>query len=221
MWEHSRRSATLARDTEDVTLETLLEDTGLYAHKRWLKKEKAQLALTLAYSLLQLHGSAWQRRYWSLQRILFLRNRGTTPEPSCLEQPYVSTELLPPGLRRASVSPCADAATAAGGINAHDHPVPGLLALGVVLLELHLNRPVTDHGTAASPNMRLTVLKELDKSDDMGMNYHNAIAACLVPCMVSCYTKHRDFGDSGFRQWYYQHVVSRLKDHLSENFDTF
>jgi hypothetical protein len=61
LWECSRRSTTLAQESEDVTLETLLAATSQYRPAFWLKKQKAVLALKLACSLLQLNKTAWSR----------------------------------------------------------------------------------------------------------------------------------------------------------------
>lgn len=101
-------------------------------------KAKAKLAVVLAHSLLQLHESEWLCRNWGKEHILFLRNGGVTFVPSAgfgLDRPYVSTGLFP---SKAPYQGPPDNET----FKNTSHPIPSLMALGIVVLELHLNASI-------------------------------------------------------------------------------
>jgi hypothetical protein len=44
----------------------------------------------------------------------------------------------------------------------HYHPIPSLLALSVILLELHLNAPIMDHITGTTLDLRLAAMLVLE-----------------------------------------------------------
>lgn len=50
----------------------VMSNFQLYDHKRWLHREKASLAVILAYSLLQLYESSWWQSLWNSRNTSFL-----------------------------------------------------------------------------------------------------------------------------------------------------
>lgn len=215
LWEDTtEENPTRLITSEFVTLERLLSQFPQYYNKRWLAKEKAILAVVLAHSLLQLHESEWLHRYWSKRHISFLRDRGFNFTKSArfnLERPYVSTKIS------RFEAPC-EFEPANDSISLANHPVPSLLALGVLLLELHLNSSIDVEPT----NLRSHLLELLHEcGDDITMvpSYHQVICFCIYLSPLPPTRTSRSFDNAGFRDWYYHQVIEPLEDILHENFE--
>jgi hypothetical protein len=142
----------------------MLAATNKFAQAKWLRKLEALLAL----SLLQLHQSAWSRRCWSRKCIYFMRERAAQLTPIDLSQPYMSTQLLPPWSQHTNSAvgcPLGDMPT--------KHAVPHLLALGVVLLELQMNGPITARTTNTYPDMKVSTGRP-------GQNFSGSLVLCSL-----------------------------------------
>ncbi|MCJ1316945.1 hypothetical protein MMC15_002266 [Xylographa vitiligo] len=206
----------IPREPKILTLQSILSEFPQYLKKRWLAKEKAILAVVLAHSLLQLHESIWLRRYWTTEHISFLIDKDfafTKTSRFALKSPCVSTQIKQAAL---SNSEMADT----GQLKQMNHPIPTLMALGIVLLELHLNATITGSIGSSTGDLRSRALEVLDECyDEMTDNYHQDICFCIFLLPASPSRANRSFDNPEFRDWYYQQVITPLETNLSDNFD--
>jgi hypothetical protein len=212
LWESAHRSAILAQEVEDVTLELMLAATSKFAQSLWLKKQKALLALKLAYSLLYLWESVWSRSYWSRRCIFFMRDRAAQSASIDMAQPYVPTQLFPLNMQHVAGSHSGDMST--------KHTVPHLLALGVLLLELQMHGPIMDSCDLSNSDIRdtaINVLLELSDEGVMSKYYEAAIVSCLL--LSGTGGIWRSLEDYDFRSWYCQEVITQLTDYITTSFD--
>ena len=162
VWEVPQENlskSTIPKDPKILTLQSILSESPQYLKKRWLAKEKAILAVVLAHSLLQLHESTWLRRYWTTEHISFLIDKDFTFTKSsrfALKSPYVSTLIKETALTN-------DAMADANQLKQIHHPIPTLMALGIVLLELHLNATITASNGSSTGDLRARALEVLDE----------------------------------------------------------
>ena len=151
-----------------VSLQTLLQ-----GHTSLPLKVKRRLALVLANSLLYFHEEFWLGRDWNKAQISFLYE--SVDKPDYL-RPYVSASFRNPNsdlvLSNLSVF----------------HPNFSILALGILLIEVHTEKPIESYRSAkdlingqdANVNTDFTVADRVAKSlDDCSYNYKRAIQACL------------------------------------------
>jgi hypothetical protein len=113
---------------EKITLAQLL--TKL--HKKSLRlKEKRILALLLVHAWLQFAESTWLNNDWTKENVIFFR----TSEQSAvdIQRPYLFTYFQ----ENAAVKDIDDS-----GMISMIHPNPSALALGMLLLEIELTRPI-------------------------------------------------------------------------------
>ncbi len=190
----------------------MLAATSKFAQSLRVKKQKALLALKLAYSLLYLRDSVWSRSYWSPRCIFFMRDRAAQSSSIDMARPYVSSQLFP--LRMQHV------AGPHSGNMSTKHAVPHLLALGVLLLELQMHGPIVDSGSPSTSDIRdtaINVLLELIDEGVMSKYYESAIYACLS--LSGTAGIRRSLEDYDFRSWYCQEVITQLTDYITESFD--
>ena len=201
-----------------LSLCDLMSTLQLYDRKTWLHREKAILAVILSYSLLQLHESSWLQSQWNSESITFLDlglgdliSSRSPDQRVRLRQPYT----------RSIASSSSNSTSSHTGTrqpkrrNAHIH------ALGVVLLELYLNRSIEEDVAAQGGSDYRSVAQDLleEHSDDFTMKpeYLCAVRFCLSP-HPNPYTGSFSFEDEGFREIFYVEVISRLEDNLMANF---
>ena len=215
LWETDTCNEELTEEPRKTyTLDSLLLAFSEYPRNRrarWLDKEKAMLTVILSHSLLQLDGSQWLKRDWRTEQISFFQDEEISIAKNTrfkLDHPYVSAEIMAPRgppKKRGGPFP-----------KSRGHPIPSLLALGVILIELHLNGPIE---TAGVPNpmddlqfWAMAILR--DCRDEMEPFYHDVITFCLWPPGGEC-----AFENSSFRDDYYQKVVVPLEDELTGRFE--
>jgi hypothetical protein len=173
-------------------------------------KEKRMLALILAYSLLQLCGSPWLNETFSKEQISFFYQ--TEDEPD-YERPYISTRFE-------------ELSTVASGPDMNRlHRNPSLLSLGILLLELHKERPIEAYrkpedlidGTAVNVNTDYTVAdRKVKKLRDCSLDYQEAIQACLdMPWKP---TGRISMDDPATRNGVYDAIIRPLEDELKNLF---
>lgn len=153
-----------------VSLQTLLLGSAPLS-----LKVKRRLALIFANSLLQLHEDSWLGRDWNKEKILFFYE--SIDKPDYL-RPYITTNFQ--NLRSSS-----DLTIPKLNIF---HPNLSILALGILLIELHTKKPIEFYRSAndltndqdANANTDLSVADRVVKSlEDCSFNYKRAIQACL------------------------------------------
>lgn len=139
----------------------------LHARTRLGLRDKRRLALILSHSLLQYHDSAWLGSEWGKKHIFFF-HLGDKPD---LQRPYLSTSFNNPQL---------------GIIDADKsrfHRNPSILALGILLIEIDLEKPIEtcrDTTDAINANTDWVVADRIVQSmDQCSEPYRQAIRACL------------------------------------------
>jgi hypothetical protein len=199
-----------------LSLEHILSDIAPYNHKRWVAREKAILAVILAYSLLQLHEIPWLPPEWNTRHISFLNNKihHNSPKPPDYEvqlrSPYINKRLM-------MVATDSLASISAAGSGRTTHRNPCLLALGVLLLELYLNRTIEEdlkrNSDSDTRSVALAILDDISDNSDLTFEYQEAVRFCLSPT-PDPFSRSYSFKDPGFREQYYDRVIIMLECHL-------
>lgn len=192
----------LLETVPSVSLHSLLLET---THLPLLTKRR--LALILADSLLRLGESHWPRSGWNKGQITFF---------------YESTNSL--DYQRPYVTPSFDDVNADhGDVNIHMfHRNPSILALGILLIEIHTGNPIETYrqpqdltdGQEANANTDWIVADRVVKSlDDCSIGYRGAIQACLdTPWMPA--GSRVSLEDPETRNGVYSEIVRPLEDEL-------
>lgn len=140
--------------------------------------KRRKMANILACSLLQLHESPWFSKQWDKEHVFFYYTEqglldlehpflDTLPEPS-----PVGAEAFDPGL---------------------SHQNPGILRLGILLLEIHKWQPIesmrtADDMVAGTPCVNTDLwaaIREVDSLEhECFKSYQQIVQACLVPGWV-------------------------------------
>ena len=134
---------------------------------------KRRLALVLANSLLQFHEGVWQSKEWNKGNITFCYDSADRLD---YQRPYVNTYFDNFDLERNIPN-----------LNMF-HRNPSILALGVLLIEIHTGNPIESfrsthdpsNGQEVNANTDWTIADRVVKSlDDCSLGYKGAIPACL------------------------------------------
>ncbi|KAH8663385.1 hypothetical protein BGZ60DRAFT_529662 [Tricladium varicosporioides] len=185
---------------EPITLSKRLADPRRSVGKL-TRKERLQVALTLAASVLQLHKTAWLSENWSTDDIYFLEG---SPGP------HISRSFS----HQASSHMTSDTTT-------QPKPLPivrnkTLFALGIILIELCLGSPLSTLQLPEdiTPNQQLTdfmTARRLitDVYDEGGGRYGDAVRRC-VHCEFDQRLASLDV--EAFRGCFYQGVVVPLEE---------
>lgn len=206
-----------------ASLTEIMSELKVYDHKRWLHREKSILAIILAYSMLQLHNSPWSQSQWRSDNITFINTCSTRATQDNrdlhyqLRQPYTRAQvnaMAHPGSGPALACPLPPSQPPRR--NAHLH------ALGVVLLELYLNRSIREDVLARGSNDYRSIAQDLleEHADDMMMTpeYLKAIRFCLSP-HPNPFSGSFSFDDKGFREIYYMEVIAMVEENLMSRFE--
>lgn len=178
-WKLQTRKTKHKLTLEGMRDSTLPFDSCLRQFKGPSLLQKRKLALIFAYSLLQLHdelslGSQLLNSNWDKQHIYFFRRKpGTTLEVLDMEHPYLSTSSGSNSL--SDHSKLKETGTVF-------HRSPGVLKLGLLLIEIHLWKCIEE-------------LRVADDVDPMGQNMNTDLytAFRLVEESES-FSKDRDAG---------------------------
>jgi hypothetical protein len=209
-WKHHVYSvigpATNAEISEAVPLSEIIGSTKIVGGgKRITARQKCELALTLASSVLQLHDTRWLSCTWGAEDIFFLRNQSSE---MILSQFYVSQTFM-------SGSQTAPATIPPRRLVRNEM----VFALGIALLELA-------HGTSVSSFREPEDLSENGEDDEMteisianrlarelnryeSTNYARAVLRCIT-CTFETFAF--TFNEREFREAFYQEVVVPLQD---------
>ena len=202
-----------------LSLNEVMSKLKLYDHKKWLHREKSILAVTLAYSMLQLHESAWLQSQWSSGNISFIDESSTcgcVNERFKLRRPFTRSQVTTTQTLSSNSSTSTLTATKPLRRNAHLH------ALGVILLELYLNRSIEPDVIASGTTDYRGIAQDLleEHADDITMSaeYHRAVGFCLSP-KPNPYSGSFSFEDRGFREIFYTEVIGMLEENLMARFE--
>lgn len=169
-------------------------------------KSRRQLALTIALSSLGLDEHTWLRRGWSKDDISFFKTQNGFLDN---EKPFISTNFD-------NNSCVVDTAMSAC------HNNERLLALGVLLIEIHIGHPIeryqTEHDlTNGQPNefTKFTVANRVAQKMEFewSKNYNSAVKACLTPTWLPG-DQEIKLDDPKVRNGLYIDVIQPLKEDL-------
>jgi hypothetical protein len=167
---------------------------------------------------LELYEGPWLRRDWNKSHICFFPDQ-KHPELD-LARPYLSTECTPPQQIKE------DQEVARFRI----HPYPSILALGILLLELELRKPIEAKRSQDNPyngqgfrNIdadRPVAMKMLEECEgESSEDSIEAIKACLYDqTFTDKFGRNADFDNLQFRQQIYARIVKLLEDGLEKTF---
>lgn len=142
------------------------------------RKERLEIAVVLASSILQLGGTSWLRSDWSSGDIFFHHEASQAfGAAESTRFPYLSWQAC-----------CSASLPPVGRLHVNNHRIRNhtLLALGLVLVELCFGRTLTgiykreDFASEATVTKLNTATRLLDLVyTEMGLNYGDAVRRCL------------------------------------------
>ncbi|KAH8803318.1 hypothetical protein F5884DRAFT_739629 [Xylogone sp. PMI_703] len=173
-------------------------------------KGKRILAVTLASALLPFLETPWLQFSFNHSKIQFFEPRQDGELPD-ITKPFLALEHVPTLSARST-----DTKDSTGALKQMVHPNASVLALGILLCELHFCTPVElmakDPQVARNVNDDLyTCLDKLQTlEDDAGVDYYLATKACLTGEYYPI-GQQADFEDVSVQRLFYQNVVKRLE----------
>ncbi|KAM5433434.1 hypothetical protein MferCBS31731_007069 [Microsporum ferrugineum] len=173
-------------------------------------KGKRVLAVTLASALLPFLETPWLQFSFNHSKIQFFEPRQDGELPN-ITKPFLALEHVPIISARGT-----DTGDNSDASKHMVHPNASVLALGILLCELHYCTPVElmakDPHVARNINDDLyTCLDKLQTlEDDAGVDYYLATKACLTGEYYPL-GQHADFEDISVQRLFYQNVVKRLE----------
>ena len=178
-------------------------------------KGRRILAVTLARALLPFLETSWVQPSFNYSKIQFFQplQEGELPD---ITKPFLAMEHIPiVSSRTGQINTQADCASSKHMI----HPNASVLALGILLCELHYCTPVelrrNDTEIARNVNTdyytSLDILKDLEV--DAGFDYYLATKACLQWEYYPA-GEPADFEDASVQRLFYQNVVKRLESEI-------
>ncbi|KAL8898098.1 MAG: hypothetical protein Q9207_006874 [Kuettlingeria erythrocarpa] len=166
---------------------------------------KRKLAVILARSLLQLYEGLWLGTAWGKRQISFFYAAADTID---FQRPYITTSF--------------DSNDQAVADFSLFHRNGNILALGILLIEIHTGKPIEmyrtpddlSHGTEVNANTDWTVADRVVKSlDDCGLGYKDAVQACLDTSWVPA-GQRVSLDEELTRNGLYKNVVQPLEDEV-------
>ncbi|KAF2176892.1 hypothetical protein K469DRAFT_605562 [Zopfia rhizophila CBS 207.26] len=188
------------------SLRSVLEESG------FARRDRLQLAVTLASSVLQLHETPWLDENWGKDNIFFIKRSDKT----MYAHPFVSRHF------NLSNQPSTKSIPASMSRIIRNQT---LYALGISLIELWYGKPLSelhrpDDGPQGTGDPRIDLMTEWNTADrlvdelysEAGAKYSDAVRRC-----IRCDFDRRSscLEDTTFQRDVYQGVVAPLK----ENFD--
>ncbi|KAK8932996.1 hypothetical protein VCV18_001539 [Metarhizium anisopliae] len=173
-------------------------------------KGKRVLAVTLASALLPFLETPWLQFSFNHSKIQFFEPRQDGELPD-ITKPFLALEHVPIISARRT-----DNGDSSGALKHMVHPNASVLALGILLCELHFCTPVDllAKDPRAARNVNDDFYTCLDKlqtlEDDAGVDYYLATKACLTGEYYPL-GQHADFEDVSVQRLFYQNVVKRLE----------
>ncbi|KAL2205461.1 hypothetical protein CC79DRAFT_1276231 [Sarocladium strictum] len=177
-------------------------------------KGKAVLATTLASALLPFLETPWLQFSFNHSKIQFFepRQNGELPD---ITKPFLALEHVP-------VMPTRSTTDTGDAMKHVFHPNASVLALGILLCELHFCTPVEQMaketptaGDCSARNINDDCYTCLDKlqilEDDAGIDYYLATKACLTGEYYPI-GEQLEFNDVSVQRLFYQNVVKRLEN---------
>lgn len=188
------------RVQENTTLHDILDRA-----KKLTAKDRRTLAVILANALLHLKGSHWLQDRWTKKDVCFM---GVVPGSVDVSRPYLASRF-----------PASTYTKAEDNLDHQLHQCPPLLALGIMLLELGVSKPIevlrlredlVDGKVCVNTDLTTAERVLKDSVDELHDGYRTAVQACLdctfVPPEVPL-----DFDNEDFRNLVHKHIVRPLE----------
>ncbi|KAF5662747.1 intracellular serine protease [Fusarium heterosporum] len=171
-------------------------------------KGKRVLAATLASALLPFLETPWLQFSFNHSKIQFFEPRQDGELPD-ITKPFLALEHVPTMSSRSD-----DIANGPNSSKHIVHPNASVLALGILLCELHYCTPVELMAKDPPKNINDSFYTCIDKlqtlEDDAGVDYYLATKACLTGEYFPT-GQRADFEDVSVQRLFYQNVVKRLE----------
>ncbi|KAL4964647.1 S8/S53 family peptidase [Aspergillus stella-maris] len=173
-------------------------------------KGKRVIAVTLASALLPFLETPWLQFSFNYSKIHFFEPWQDGELPN-ITKPFLALEHVPIISARST-----DTKASSGASKHMVHPNASVLALGILLCELHYCTPVElmakdPHAVRNVNDDFYTCLDKLQTlEDDAGVDYYLATKACLTGEYYP-FGQHADFEDVTVQRLFYQNVVKRLE----------
>lgn len=175
------------------------------------------LMVILSNAFLHFHGGPWFTRDWS-KRNIYLSWSKDQVIPN-LARPYISTKCDP----REELPESKELDEVRASLLVH--PYPSILALGILLLEIHLGRPIESERTSDDLNDRgsLDPISYLSEAEamleecrgDSSKNFEEAVEACLdIFTFLKDSRQNMSLDDLVFRAKIHVCIVKPLEEEL-------
>ncbi len=186
------------------------------------RQQRLQIAVTLASTILQLHKSPWLSENWNARDIYFFFNGLDSDNHPLISDAYVSRSFRPPG----SPQPIDQNAEA----NTEDFFSSQIInktlfALGIVLIELCLNKSLED--LQSSPNnpheetrpqsifdVYRTATSQIDAVYSKGGTQYGYVVQRCLKCEFGIQDSKKQLDLDAFRGLVYEGVVAPLEEDL-------
>lgn len=199
-------------DAEPTTSLRALLQEGHFTRETFKSKDKRILGIVLAHSFLQLCGGPWLNEEWNKDNIFFLYSP-TRNQLLDIHRPYVAASFKD--------NPTGRGASDFQSMQHH----PSILALGLLLLEIEIGKPIELASGDCDPTTGLpneftawTTLKRLlgdpDVTDKIRQDFKSVIESCLRP--QGFLPRDMTFEDLIFREKLYDRIVFPLENELFE-----
>lgn len=196
-------------DVEDAKPQklSLLQDL-IDRRELLLQRKRCDLALALAYAVLQLGKTPWLRSRWNLNDVHF-------SESGTHHRLWISKSFWP------------GTSTESAGEAKKQSIIKNdsLFSLGVALLELAYGKPLSSFQTDDAPDgngnqhdlTRYLVADRLTKKllDEDSPNFASAVSSCIDPVSE---TREFDLANEGFRKRYFKDVILPLQEDYDQLF---
>ena len=174
-----RANTAVGPEVRSKSLGDLLSHSGRGSHSAPLSRNnRLQIAVTLASSILQLHGTSWLEPQWSSKDILFHEKNNQTDNPSCA-CPYIARKIYVTN---------DNAADPVDSLSLRDcvPRIEALYALGLTLIELCFGKTLAEmqapeDGRSNESMTKMATAYRLSDSVyyEMGASYGDAVRRCL------------------------------------------
>ena len=196
----------------------------LSARNNLPRYQRLSIAVTLAHAVLQLHKSPWLNEDWSKKDIYFFYHGHDRYKRPVIDHPYVSRLFEP------QIQPDLNSTLVAADYVNSLIINRSLFALGIILIELGLNKAFEDlyaesKGSGAlAPGDRLstdetysvaTDLVEL-VYDEQGTQYGHVVQRCLK-CEFGIQSSRMQLDIDAFHALVYEGVLAPLEDNLKKS----
>ncbi|KAF4625406.1 hypothetical protein G7Y89_g12760 [Cudoniella acicularis] len=201
---------------QPVSLKDFLNLDSPIPFDRAKKRDRFILQVILANAFLHFYNGPWLLRSWNKTDICFYQAKAHgTPD---ITRPYLSTKCQP-------LEKLCDGEDRSLQV----HPYPGILALGILLLEIELGRPIENERSSDNPNNadvfhidadRPVAMEMLEEcTDDSSIDFVNAVKACLDDqTFTDEFGRNASFDDLNFRQRIFELIVKPLEESLQKVF---